>query len=425
MLPRILITICFTFQLSTIFSQTIKTYVVRSDSELIELGNPQVIDGDLEISGVSSLQNLSNLKSVTGNFTLANLQPILDYSYPEIPSLETIGGELQIRDNVNWNWIDLVSLTEVGGILLDNNTSLMSINLERLQTLTGNIKVRNNKSLEALQLGSIINARMKSIELINNPTLYVFIPPNCEEIDYLEFVDNPEASVYEFKKLEKVNDHIVISNSFPSSINHFNALEKIGRYLRIENIPEKISIQFKKLKQIGQKEVGTANGLFIQDVRFYLIDFDELSYIFGDFEIEKNLYDAFIWFKFPKIKHLDKLRIINNNGFKNLDFLNTVTTITDSIIIKGNKSLASCAIPVICSLSEQTITNKITLENNLDCCTDIESLRNECEETCCPFSKTHVYDKCDVLIFKTDNGDCMQVLVSQNGEVSTVKVACP
>jgi hypothetical protein len=422
MLLRIFSPFFFMLVFFSIHAQDNKQYLITSDSELVSLGNPRVIDGDLEIKGISSFDNLSNLEEVNGDLIIGNLDP---EAYGGFSSLRKLAGDLIVRNTEHVGVLDLQSLTEVRSIEIVNNTKLEAINLQGLRKVSNHIILKDNSQLSAMVFETVSNKRMQFVEIVNNPVLSIVYAPNIQEVDYIEISNNPEMSMTEWPSLEKVNQHINIKYSVRFGITQFDKLESVGTFIHLDQIPEAVIVEFKKLKSIGKQKGNDENGFLISNMDIIGIRLLELSRVEGEFKLLNNKLFQSVYCQIPRLQHLNSLKLINNDSLGNANFLPSLTSISDSIIIRDNKKLASCALPFICSLSDEVFNSKLIVENNLDCCTDLDHLREECEEKCCPFSTTYIFDRCDVFIFRNDEGECYQVTIDSDGTPETSKVDCP
>ncbi|GLR19050.1 hypothetical protein GCM10007940_36660 [Portibacter lacus] len=384
------------------------------------------MEGNVMINGISSIEELRNIEVILGDLKIENLELEEHNTYFSLPSLKQVAGNLLIRNINSPATVFLDSLLEVKSIVIENNDSLEFVSLRRLESVQGHLSLKNNNVIGSLNIETVANLKMNAVEIKNNPKLYAFFPPNIDEIDSIEIIDNRGLRMLAWPSLVKINRHIDISNSVTQGVSQFPNLEIVGNYVRLENIPLGAFIKFENLRIIGTGNKESDSGLIISDIaKLHSIELPELVDINGELSIINTQNSHFVAVKMPKLEQINSLKIVNNAHFEDLDFLRSIKSISDSVVIKGNEKLSSCRLPFICSLDDNVLENQLTIANNLDCCVDIKSLREECEEKCCPDSSTYIFDQCDVFIYKTDAGECYEINIDANGKPQLKKVSCP
>jgi hypothetical protein len=154
-------------------------------SQITKIGEPVGIAGSLsifDIPNLTSLQGLSNLEYIGGDFSLNNLGIS---NLTGLEKLEEVRDGFSIVQNENLSSLQGVnSLISVGGLWIKENNSLENlIGIETLEIINGSsyLQIAENPSLESLEgLNNVVN--------INR--FYITNNPNLENLDALSNVED-------------------------------------------------------------------------------------------------------------------------------------------------------------------------------------------------------------------------------------------
>lgn len=161
--------------------------VVDSDTDLGAYRRCALIDGDLSVARVSSLEDLACLRTMNGNLTiedelddlsgLRNLQHVDGFltlvgpmgGLQGLESLATVLYGLQLRESDATTLAGATALEAIGSLTLESNGVLVSV--EGLDGVPlGSLRAEDNPVLESLD-GLALQAELYTVELIDNPGL--------------------------------------------------------------------------------------------------------------------------------------------------------------------------------------------------------------------------------------------------------------
>lgn len=138
----------------------------HGDAELIPYQSCALISGDLELTGVTSLAPLSELRGVRGRLTIARTE--LE-SLAGLEQLATVGG-IEVRDNVDLSSaVELGHLRHADEIELQGNPGLKALNGFSGVATLHRLSVRRNGLLSLSGLEGL--RRVDILELVDNPKL--------------------------------------------------------------------------------------------------------------------------------------------------------------------------------------------------------------------------------------------------------------
>ena len=196
-------------------------------------------DGEVTCITQSQLDELSNIKIITGDLTISGFTP----DFFKLSNLIEIGGTLIIRDNIiNTNFNHFNSLKIICGDLhIINNTGLSGIlGFVELITIGGNIYISNNELSSISGFGKITN--IYNIDNINNTTTNnSFIASGVSNIQISSIILNTfqipsntpipkkKQTISNYKTAEDVISRRVIMKSW----NTANAVGVINNHARI------------------------------------------------------------------------------------------------------------------------------------------------------------------------------------------------
>ncbi|MFZ1678216.1 MAG: T9SS type A sorting domain-containing protein [Saprospiraceae bacterium] len=310
----------------------------KSLSNLIGLDNLEIVNGDFSITRMESLEGVSNLDSVYGNFILFsdNIQDLSGFE-----SLQYIGG-LHIQDNDHLRSLEGLNVDQIGGLVqILSNPSLQQLTgLDNVHTILGELIISGNDSL--IDLTSLSNLStigglniklnkilknldgLQNLHEINGP-LYLWKNAGLTSLEGLENITriNGELNILEHDKL--------------TSITPLSSLEKLNGGLRCEDNPLLESFG-------GMVLLDSIHGdLSVRDCPKITMDgLQGLKIVTGNFLIINN--DGMKSFAgLESLESIQNLNISENAALLNIDQLNTLKQINGEIRISQNPNLTRLA----------------------------------------------------------------------------------
>jgi len=390
--------------------------------------------GDVSISGsgISNLNGLSNLKNVTGEFRLYNINTLINTD--GLSNLTTVGDWLQISSISSTSVaMNLSGLTSVGGdFQITGNSALTAIDLSSLTSVGDELRITNNSALTAVNLNSLTNSPVY-ISIGQNNVLTNLNLDNLTTVGGLSIsINSALPNLNTLSNLTTVGSSglSINTNDALTDINGLSNLTTIEGGLGIYSIPSLTHLDaLSNLTTLGgMLEIGlpqltnldglsglTSTGGINLSVNPSLTDIDGLSNITtlgGNLRI--NDVDA--------LTNLDglngltsiggRIEITRNALLTNLDGLSNVTSVQGEIRIGGftasignpqltdisglqnisaegitnlyirhNPLLSVCNLPNFCTyLSDENNTR--TIQNNAGNCISIQAVTDACAGNC-------------------------------------------
>lgn len=302
-----------------------------ADTEIEDLGNLEIIEGDFRIWNIRNklkLQSLNPLKVVKGSVNLR---------YTKLPSLgylNHIGGDLNLRDT---NITDLSNILKIGGNLHLLKKNKPVIDISHIE-IGGKVKYWN-ESKNIIPVNSTIN------NLTNSE---IEIPHwKFQHVVSYEQVHHEEKDIQEFYQYFKKSffDEIYIDVRGETNYLFTLLLELRDTLLTIESYPI-IKIYFELLSK-HYPVLKTYSTDWIMEFAEKKNDYDYLKEsVIGGFEENFNIYDLPKYFYLLNKTDDDKLRphlfwkIISNTSLTNygLENLNDVKNHFDLRVIESNRN---------------------------------------------------------------------------------------
>ncbi len=283
-----------------------------------------LIEFYLQIFDIQPLEEMNLLTNICNNnvsIDSSNYNLII----PQLSECEIIFGNLIIETGDS-DLIELFSLNHItqikGHLIIKNNANLKNIiHLNSLQLIQGDLKIINNLNLEKISFkklnkieGNLIISQNYKLKIITNFLLINYIPKS------LLIVENYElSSIIGFSFLKKIKENFIISSSNILKLQGLNNLYEIGGYFAIER-----NENLQNLNDLRSLEHIGTDFWFQYNHSVYNFEGLNIKYIGNDIRINYNLN----LYKLGAFNYLNKINgtlfIKNNpklsslNGFNNL-----------------------------------------------------------------------------------------------------------
>ncbi len=299
-------------------------WVVDSNQSILSLGNFPLLDTIADNVSIrynnklTDLGQLPQLKYISAKLSIWNNDSLKTLS--GWPSLSQVKNSISIMQNNNLVEITgFNALTRMGGLRVDSNQKLSSINaFNQVQTQTDldGIRILNNPALQEL---TICRAMTSSIIIEINHN------------DYLERILGFDLLIENTRSLSISNNKVL------HSIQAFSALTKSGDF-RIENNPELTEIiGLDELKEIRQ----TSSTINSYSGYFYIVSNPKLALFTSMAKLQSVYLDI----------------MLSGNDFSQCTLQLTALTATGSLSIINNKNLYSI-------IGNQALNCPVTIRNN-------------------------------------------------------------
>ena len=315
-----------------------KTYTIINGDLILDPNDP--LDPIVDLTALNAIQTVNGSLKIINFTTLDNGQPLED-----LTSITTVDS-LIIGEPGNPNTFSTFAdlpysfyspgITTINGALLvENNTNLVDLNFELLNSIGADARVENNPDF----IGFYSNIATGSL----------FIGGS------LQIIQNGMTDLATFFTAITLSDSLVVRDN-PS-------LETFTNFFAIPD---------------------TINGAFIIENNPLLTTTDlggVLTYVKGEIRIENNasLLDLG---GFEALDSAAALIINNNDALLNLDTLNNLTVLFNSLEITGNDQLADCS-QLPCQVTVggtvfNTVNNdNVTVSGNSGNCADKTAIQND------------------------------------------------
>ena len=318
--------------LGLIFSIGFLTHIKAQD---------QVYNGDLRLSSQTQINNF-NYKQVTGFLIIWEIESGNIVDLTTLHTLESVGGDLQIRQNAALTDLDgLESLTSVGGYLsVGGNIELTNLDgLESLISVGGYINIAYNTELTNLDGLQSLTSVSGNLNITSNPALINLDGlKNVTSVGGDIFIyENPAlTNVDGLQSLTSVSEHLYIYyNDILSNLDGLQSLTSVGGILSIgPNLVLTNVDGLQNLKSVTRSLRISSNTA--------LTDLDGL----------KNLTSIG-----------EQLFLNDNSVLTNLDGLRSLTSVSGNVTISDNTVLVSfCGLYPL--LNSGTIDGTVQIWNN-------------------------------------------------------------
>ncbi|KAF2665355.1 hypothetical protein BT63DRAFT_458928 [Microthyrium microscopicum] len=216
--------------------------IASQTSGIITLNGVTEIDGDFVVDGATNMSSLAapSLQTITGKFTLNNLQTLSSLSMPKLTSV----GDLTFAGLPNLASLGFDGIVKQCKTLNIQNTFLSSLNGINLQTVNS-VTIANNRMLQTLMFQ--VTSVPQSIILLANGDQFDASFPNLETASNITFRSCKSLSI---PSLKNVTGNLgFYENSF-ATLDCAN-LTSVGQTLAINANPSLTEIDLPILKTIG------------------------------------------------------------------------------------------------------------------------------------------------------------------------------
>lgn len=298
-----------------------------------------------EMEHISSFQGLENLLSIGGTLSINRNDDLTNLS--GLTNLNSLGGLFVAFSNLN-SLSGTPNLSSFGGMSLVQNGSLYDLDiLNNIQSISGGIYLQRNHGLNTIDL--------KNLEGIGGSII-------MED-------NNSLSSITGQNKLEYIGGDIVSEYNYGfNSISGFEKLKSIGGDFEIIN-----DFGFENFDNIGPMDSLSSIGGNIE------LRFTELSNL-NVFENVKSLG--------ANDPNGGSLILVGNFSLTSLDGLRNICSIDDELFIQGNFSLTDCAIQSICDKITNPGNSDITVTSNASGCGSANNILSVCTSNSYDISTT-------------------------------------
>ncbi len=166
---------------------------------------------------------------------------------PELPTLN-ISGTLYIRDTQLTDLSGLTSLQSVGGLVIEGNPDLTTIDLN-IETV-GDVSIRDNERLSTVELNSLTT--VGDIHIRGNTPLAVFESSMTQVTGDFRIIRQAALSELSLDSLGEIQGTLELNGlTTLGMLNGFTALTTVGGDLLIMSNQTMTSIQFDSLETVG------------------------------------------------------------------------------------------------------------------------------------------------------------------------------
>lgn len=246
--------------------------ITGTDNSNIDFKNIEEVSEKLQVSSKNSTIILNKIKK--GNFSfsnvlsikgLENLQEIngleLLYCYMDeinLDSINTISGNLIIKNNANLKIINANNITAILGCLeILGNSNVLTMSFEKLKNIgkdssNKGLYIESNAKTRYAILSSLENIEGR-LDIISNSQMQEFYFPNLISIgDTLNLYDSSNCKKISFPLLKTISGSMTMYNIDQLDEFNFNNLEIIEKELSSTwSWNENIDFNFPKLTKIG------------------------------------------------------------------------------------------------------------------------------------------------------------------------------
>lgn len=216
--------------------------ILLDDNDSLEslagLGPLTEVPGDLVVINheeVKDLAPLANLRAVQGSLRISHNR----LNTFELPALETVGGTIEVLDQVAITALALPKLRSVGDRFeIHGNNSLADVTLPALTSVGGNLDISANFALATLALPALTTLG-GDLGFVDNANLSVLGAPQVAEIaDNLVVEANAVLKGLDFPKLTKIHGYLTVQdNPQLESFDGLAQVTKIGVKLYVKDNP--------------------------------------------------------------------------------------------------------------------------------------------------------------------------------------------
>jgi hypothetical protein len=246
---------------------------------------------------------LPNLLSIAGGGSISqneNLEEI------DLDSLEEIGSNFAINDN---NLLSVINLNNfykgrrydgyhVGGLTINNNSNLKTINLGTGLDLETKIQIFNNEKLEEINVNNITNVVSGEINIQNNETLKSVSfnsLKSSNDVKDKKYWSEPYISIGSNKLLEEINapsleDFYKITIASNESLSEviFPELTTVYKNLSVQSNVSLSKVHMPKLETTGDKVYSSNSFYLYNNPLLSTIDFTSLHKVYTSLSISSN-----------------------------------------------------------------------------------------------------------------------------------------
>jgi len=262
------------------------------------------VGGDLVVSGGDEV-DVGSLATVGGDLTVT--APALHTL--EVRRLEAVTGDVSVVDTASLALVPFVELREVGSLEVGDNPGLTGLDLSRLQTVTGDLWVHDNAALATLF------GEAYALEAVGGD---------------LVLADNPSwGGFYGFAYLVSVGGDLRLERLGWETTQGFTALDQVGGSLVVADNPAlRLLDGFNQLTTVGGAlEIVDNPALEGEDA------FDFLDTVGGDLVIEGNAKLALLN-GLPLPRDVGGIRIIDNAALPAIGGFNQLETVSGAVVIR-------------------------------------------------------------------------------------------
>ncbi|KAI9314628.1 hypothetical protein BX666DRAFT_2020201 [Dichotomocladium elegans] len=273
--------------------------------------------GDLKVASQGDLDALRSCQKYQGTITVERL----GVNRIQLAGIETLSGDLIIKDN----------------------DALVSLDLGGLKLVDGTIRLENNKIMSKFDAKSLTGVR--SFEMAVHPALSALaFPSGLEQADRFSVSDTTVTRIDGFKA-DRVSELVIDNNIYLKSIGLENMTEVTGSLKVSANSPS-LNLDLKGMKNVKDASFRNLAGIALDslkqvsgDISFISNTFGELALpetteIAGTLTITSNTQLAKLGL--PKIKRLGgALSLGNNNNLATIDSFPNLEEVDGTLDISG------------------------------------------------------------------------------------------
>ena len=178
-----------------------------------------VLEGDAIVETRADLEEISRYSEIGGKLVLKRAQ-VKDVS---LPLLESIGGKLSVRKNMDLKSFRAPLLKSIGksgtdDMIFESNPALASIEMPVLETVAHSVIVRSNQSLEALAMPALTLAPGDGLDISSNGKLRKVTLPELRTASHVTISDCASLRDVSMGSLEWVDSIRVERNRVLASV---------------------------------------------------------------------------------------------------------------------------------------------------------------------------------------------------------------
>ena len=310
-------------------------------------------------------------------------------------------GSIEISNEYQDKYVDLADIEIIrGNLSIQDCSHIISFNGPRLNTIGGEIKVKDLTSLVSIIVPSLDNVR--NIEFVTLPLLKdININKSIEHLDKLVISDTSLQSIELFENVKEVKIMEINNNRYLANINL--KIKIVNDKLNIYSNGDNAKVNMPQLFSTGDLSIRNAGSFNLNNLEYVNksldiiensideINLNNLKKVTGTVAIidNDNLKDV----RCNNLTQIEGgLLIINNDNLKNIDFLPLIHTIGGAIqydgtfhkvtfpklkVIKGGANFRSQSDKFNCTeLLEPLIQHHVIRGENLTCSSNMKNKSN-------------------------------------------------